>query len=214
MSSHSAAVGQPAGLRALQRFAVAAALTGFGAAGCTTSSTPPPSLASGRGPTVAFESVDGLPEDLFSKLVQELSVEAETRQVAVVSRQGPANYRVRGYAAAEVRRRQTAITWVWDVYDAEQRRTLRIAGAEPAVRGDRGWSAADDQTLRRMARKAIEQLSVFLANPDAVPAAPPPPTQPADDPAEVIAAGPAVPTAAPSRRPGASGLASHAALSD
>jgi len=136
--------------------AAAAALLGLAA--CTAAGQP--TLAPRA--TVAFESIDGLPEGLFRKLVHNLSEEAEARQLPVVTREGPAHYRVRGYAAAHVRGRRTSIAWVWDVYDAQERRALRIAGEEGAHNRGRGWAAADDKVLRRVAGAAMDGLDAFL----------------------------------------------------
>ena len=60
--------------------------------------------------------------------------------MAIVSREGAATYRVRGYLARAVDRGRTTIAWVWDVYDARQARALRITGEEvggrpAAIRG-------------------------------------------------------------------------------
>jgi hypothetical protein len=123
------------------------------------------------GPTVAFESIDGPPESIFRKLVQDLNDEATARQVAVVSRDAPAQFRVRGYVAALVeKRRRTVIAWVWDVYDADQRRAIRFTGEEPAGASGRGtWAAADDALLQRIAKSGIERLAAFLAMPAAQP---------------------------------------------
>ena len=85
-----------------------------------------------RGATVAFESIDGLPPGQFHELVQALNDEAQTRQLAVMSRESPSAYRVRGYLAAKVVKRETTISWVWDVFDA--RRPSRAAHHR---RGDR-----------------------------------------------------------------------------
>jgi len=151
---------------------VAAILFGLTAAGC--SSGPQPAALGLRGPTVAFESIDGPPESIFRKLVQNLSDEAASRQIAVVSRDGPAQYRIRGYFAAMVeKKRSTVIAWVWDIYDANQRRALRITGEEPAGTAGRGtWAAADDQVLRRIARAGMDRLAAFLAAPNFEPIAP------------------------------------------
>jgi hypothetical protein len=150
-----------------------AGLFGLGAAGCTTAPQGATPVAMVRGPTVAFESIDGPPESIFRKLVQDLNDEATTRQVAVVSRDAPAQYRVRGYVAALVeKRRRTVIAWVWDVYDGDQRRAIRITGEEPAGASGRGtWAAADDALLRRIAKSGIERLATFLATPPAQPPA-------------------------------------------
>lgn len=128
-----------------------------------------------HGPTVAFDSIDGPPESIFRQFVQDLNDEATSRQMAMVSRGGQAQYRVRGYMAALVnKRRATTIAWVLDVYDAEQNRAVRINGEEPAGSSGRGtWAAADERVLRRIAKNGMDQLAAFLAAPDATPAPPP-----------------------------------------
>jgi hypothetical protein len=150
-----------------------AGLVGLCAAGCSTAPQGPVAAVAVRGPTVAFESIDGPPESIFRKLVQDLNDEATARQVAVVSRDAPAQYRVRGYLAALVeKRRHTVIAWVWDVYDSEQRRAMRLTGEEPAGASGRGtWAAADDALLRRIAKSGIDRLAAFLAAPRAEPPA-------------------------------------------
>jgi hypothetical protein len=154
---------------------VAAIALGLSAAACTTDGQSTVATATPRGPTVAFESIDGPPESIFQKLVQNLSEEADARQIAVVSREGPAQYRVRGYVSAQTQGKRSTISWVWDVYDADQRRALRIAGEEPASFAGRGtWAIADDQVLRRIAHAGMDRLVAFLASPNAQPEASPP----------------------------------------
>jgi hypothetical protein len=142
----------------------------------------PAAYASVRGPTIAFESIDGPPESIFRKYVQDISDEANARQMAIVSREAPAQFRVRGYLAALVeKRRGTVIAWVWDIYDIDQRRALRLTGEEKTSGAGRGtWAAADDQLLRRIAKNGMDQLAAFLAAPDAPqsPPAAPAPTGP------------------------------------
>jgi hypothetical protein len=123
------------------------------------------------GATVAFESIDGPPPAVFRKLVDSLNNEAEARQIAVVSRSGPATYRVRGYVSALVADGKPSFAWVWDVYDADKRRALRISGEEPAAGRSRdAWAAADDQVLRGMARSGMERIAAFLGAPERAPA--------------------------------------------
>jgi hypothetical protein len=115
------------------------------------------------GTTIAFETIDGPPPEVFNRLVAALNDEASARRIAVVSRAGPAAYRVRGYLSALVEGNKTSFAWVWDLYDTEKRRALRLAGEEPAARaGQSGWAGADDQILRRMARDGMERLAAFL----------------------------------------------------
>jgi hypothetical protein len=146
---------------------VALAIVGcsFMAAGCTTSGQPAFPMAFG-GPglrTVAFESIDGPPEQLFRKLVAQLSQEANARQVAMVSRDQPAQFRVRGYVAAHVQGRTTTITWVWDVFAADRERAVRLAGEVPGALSERAWAAADDVVVARIAQDGMSRLAAFLA---------------------------------------------------
>jgi hypothetical protein len=137
------------------------------------------SAASPSGSTLAFESIDGPPPEVFRRLVANLNDEAGARQIAVVSRTGAATYRIRGYVSALVERNKTTFAWVWDVYDTDKRRTLRIAGEEPAVASRRhdAWSAADEQVLRHMARDGMDRIAGFLnSSSEPPPAAAPEPS--------------------------------------
>ena len=148
-------------------------LIGALASGCTTDNTTSNvSLVAntGVGPTIAFESIAGPPPGVFNKLVDDLSTEAQSRNLAIASREGAANYRVRGYLAAQVLRGRTHISWVWDVYDGDKLRTLRITGEEAGGRaGGDPWSVADDPMLRKIARTSMDQLAAFLSNPGMAP---------------------------------------------
>jgi len=149
--------------------AVAALLTAL-ASGCTTSNTSNASLTTSgaSGPTIAFESIDGPPVGIFNRLVDNLSSELQSRNLAIASREGAANYRVRGYLAAQVLRGRTHISWVWDVYDDDKLRALRITGEEAGGRGGGDpWSVADEPMLRRIARASMDRLAAYLGNPGA-----------------------------------------------
>ena len=179
------------------------------ASGCTTSNTSNASLSSASassaaGPTLAFESIDGPPVGVFNRLVDNLSSEAQTRQLAIASREGSANYRVRGYLAAQVIRGRTHISWVWDVYDDDKLRILRVTGEEAGGRaGGDPWSVADEGMLRRIARASMDRLAAHLGDPGA-------PAQP--DATTAIAASPEpLDAAKPRRRPARSATAPSAA---
>jgi hypothetical protein len=123
-----------------------------------------------RGATVAFDSLDGLPPGQFQKLVGNLNEEAQSRRLAVISREQTSAYRVRGYLAVKVTKRQTTVAWVWDVFDRNEQRVLRISGEETAkVRNRDAWAAADDAMLRRIAGTSMEQLAAFLTAPEVAP---------------------------------------------
>lgn len=148
-------------------------------AGCANEAAPVLMQTQLRGPTIAFESIDGPPLPIFQKLVAKLSAEAEQRQILVVSRAGQPAYRVRGYLAALLSQGRTHIGWVWDVYDAQKHRAFRIAGEEvfPGKRTD-AWALLDDAMLARIAATSMDRLTAFLAAPESAVAGLPPPAIP------------------------------------
>ncbi len=134
------------------------------------------------GPTIAFESIDGPPPQVFERMVSMLESESKLRSLSIVSREGAAAYRVRSYLAAEVSHGRTTIAWVWDVYDQNQQRALRLSGEEPAGKAGRdAWTAADDLVLRKIAQAGMSGLAGMINGtpaPDAPqPAQPPAPSK-------------------------------------
>src|SRR5512142_147361 len=148
---------------AVMLLAAATALGGCaGGGGAANSYAMAPSAGSGA--TVAFESIDGPPPQVFDRMVGVLDSESKLRSLSVVSREGTAAYRVRSYLSAQVVRGKTVIAWVWDVYDANQQRALRVSGEEPtSAKGGRDpWSAADDLVLRKIAQAGFSGLSNMI----------------------------------------------------
>jgi hypothetical protein len=149
--------------------------------GCVSDGGPAAVAQGPAGATIAFESIDGPPRPVFDKMVDSLKRAAARKQLAVVTREGAAAYRVRGYMAANVIKGRTHIDWVWDVYDVGRQRSLRITGDEATNRGLReAWAGADDATVGRIADTSIERLAAFVGG------APVAPSEP------VTASGPAV----------------------
>ncbi len=150
-----------------------AAACALALAACNPQDNPGAFAGQPRGASVAFESIDGPPPGQFRQLVQDLNNEAQTRRLAVISRESPSAYRVRGYLAAKVvGKRETTITWVWDVFDGDDRRALRIEGEETAKGVHRGWSAVDDEMTGRIARNSMDQLAAFLTSAEVAPGTP------------------------------------------
>jgi hypothetical protein len=162
--------------------AIACGLGGCASGGAVSGSF---AMASSGATTVAFESIDGPPPQVFDRMVGVLDSESKLRNLSIVSREGSASYRVRSYLAAEVSHGRTVIAWVWDVYDRDQQRALRLSGEEPAGKAGRdAWSAADDLVLRKIAQAGFSGLSGMING-----------TAPADEPPPVAAPdlrGPAV----------------------
>ena len=157
---------------------VASALGGCAGGGAASGGNPSGSYAmasTGGGPTVAFESIDGPPPQVFDRMVSVLDSESKLRNLSIISREGRASYRVRSYLSAQVVRGKTVIAWVWDVYDNNQQRALRLSGEEAAGKAGRdAWAAADDLVLRKIAQAGLTGLSGMVnGTPDAAPAAAP-----------------------------------------
>src|SRR5436190_10592666 len=150
------------------------AACGLGLTACTTTGSRP-----GPNATVAFESIDGPPPATFRKLVQKLNEEAEAKKVPIVSRENAAPYRIRGYVALGIEKKQkrTTVSWVWDVYDTDLKRSFRLSGEEVAgPAGRNGWDAASDEVLTRVARAGMERLAAYFQSPASV--APEPASEP------------------------------------
>jgi hypothetical protein len=148
-----------------------------GLGGCANGGAGGSFAMAGGGPTVAFESIDGPPPQVFDRMVDVLDSESKLRNLSIVSREGAASYRVRSYLSAQVSRGRAVIAWVWDVYDRDQQRALRLSGEEPAGKAGRDpWTAADDLVLRKIAQAGLSGLSGMING--TVPDAPPPPPAP------------------------------------
>jgi hypothetical protein len=171
--------------RIFVRAAIAATLLAACAlGGCASTGGGPASgafaMAGGGAATVAFESIDGPPPAVFDRMVSVLDTETKLRNLAIVSRENAATYRVRSYLSAQVVRGRTMIAWVWDVYDGSQQRAMRLSGEEPAGKvGRDAWAAADDMVLRKIAQAGLSGLSGMVNGapadaPTPAPAAPAP----------------------------------------
>lgn len=162
----------------LLRFFVRTVLIGCiasGVAACKQEGPANLSLQQPRGASVAFDTIDGLPQQQFQILVERLNDEAQSRRLAVVSREGSSAYRVRGALTATVKRGQTTIAWTWDVFDGANQPVLQIkgeeTGAEPTRKADEAWKVADNAMLQRIAQSSMDKLSAFLTSPEVVPSA-------------------------------------------
>jgi hypothetical protein len=141
------------------------ALGGIGA-GCSTGGQNMAAFAqqtSAGGQTLAFESIDGPPPAVFDRLVNALNSEAQGKPVLIVQRDGAAAYHVRTYLSAQVRNGRSVIAYVFDVYDRDAQRALRLSGEEAAGKAGRDvWAAADDQLLRRIAQAGLSGMATYL----------------------------------------------------
>jgi hypothetical protein len=151
----------PRAPRAVMAAVMLAIACGLG--GCASGGASGSFAMAGSGSTVAFESIDGPPQQVFDRMVDVLDSESKLRNLSIVSREGSASFRVRSYLAAQVNHGRATIAWVWDVYDRDQQRALRLSGEEPAGKAGRDpWTAADDLVLRKIAQAGLSGLSAMI----------------------------------------------------
>jgi hypothetical protein len=147
------------------------------AAACneTTTAERPPVMAPGV--PIAVESVSGAPDTVRGAFTTALSGEASARQVALVDPKTNPRYRVRGYLSAyPTEDGQTALAFVWDVFDAQKRRAQRVTGATVARANAGDWSGVDQTTITKAASASMDQIAQFLTTRDPADAAPAPAT--------------------------------------
>jgi hypothetical protein len=124
------------------------------------------SSGSPAGKPIAFESIEGAPAAVRSALVGELANAASARQVELVGNGAAARYRVRGYLTAEPGPDGgTSLAFVWDVFDAQQRRAQRVTGSSPIKTASKKnpWDGLDKEALARLAAKSMDEIASFLS---------------------------------------------------
>src|SRR3954470_124045 len=128
-------------------------------------------LASGGSPAgkpIAVESIEGVSPAMKTALTDQLASAATSRRVELVGT-GAARYRVRGYLSAEPSDGGgTQLAFVWDVFDAQKRRTKRVTGTSPIRSAS--LEGLDKETLRKLAADSMDELATFLSASASTPA--------------------------------------------
>ncbi|HWK87663.1 MAG TPA: hypothetical protein VNQ34_09185 [Xanthobacteraceae bacterium] len=156
--------------RRFSRAHFAAAFACLLLAACQTDDNMTTGAINGAPRAIAFDSIDGPPPEIFHRLVAQLSTQAETRNLPVVSRTNPAAWRVRLYLAAHTQKKQAAasssISWVGDVYDARLNRAYRVSGEEVLGTNRKDvWALADNAVLARIAANSLDAIMSGARNP-------------------------------------------------
>ena len=121
-------------------------------------------MTSPRAATVALVSLEGGPDALQARFRQALVSEAANREITV-SDEASARYLVRGYLSAYPTEAGTDLSYVYDVFDAGQRRRIRRVNdtiTVPAAGGD-AWGAVNDAVVTSLAARSADDLAVALA---------------------------------------------------
>lgn len=125
---------------------------------------PEPEAASPPDQIIAFEPVAGIPDDRSTVLAEELVTGAIDRGITVVPRDSDdVTLRLQGHFSAARAGSTTRLTYVWDIFDREERRVHRLRGTETVDAGlPDPWQAVTDEVLRRAARQSVTDLAGWL----------------------------------------------------
>ncbi len=128
---------------------------------------------SAPGVPIAVESIAGAPEKVAGTFTTAFASEAQSRQVELVGDSAKARYRVRGYLSANpTEDGNTALAFVWDVYDTQKKRAQRIQGASVGSgrAGGDPWDGVDQTTVSKAAAESMDAIAGFLVtNPASAP---------------------------------------------
>jgi hypothetical protein len=126
------------------------------------------SSGSPAGKPIAVESIEGVPATVKTALSDELASAATSRRVELVGTSAQARYRVRGYLSTETTADgATQLAFVWDVFDAQKRRTNRVTGTSPLQTAS--LDGLDKEALRKLAAESMDGLATFLSASAAAP---------------------------------------------
>jgi hypothetical protein len=161
-------------LATLAKLAFIFAVSGF-LAGCVESAGSPPPQAEAllrkdevkpRSASIALTSVSGVPEPVADRMKKAFAQEAAQREITLADANS-ADYLMRGYLNAAPTESGTAITVVFDVFDAAKKRALRLEDGliiKGASADSDPWSAVDVAAISNVAAKSAYSLAAFLAN--------------------------------------------------
>ena len=118
------------------------------------------------GVPIAVEAIEGPPAEVTGALSAALVQAAADRQVTLVDDKQAPRFRLKGYVTADqAADGKTELAYVWDVFDASNRRAQRVTGTvETAGDPANPWAQLDDKTLKRVAGKSMDGIADFLAN--------------------------------------------------
>ncbi|MGX5735116.1 hypothetical protein [Bosea thiooxidans] len=125
---------------------------------------------------VSVQSISGAPDDVTTNFAGLLNEAAAERRMEIVPGDKPARFRVKGYLTAQpTEDGQTALAFVWDVYDARQQRAQRVQGESLGKRGGGSdpWAGIDRTVVAKAASDSMDAIAGFLVTipPEAAPLA-------------------------------------------
>lgn len=116
-------------------------------------------------PKIAVAPIVGPPDKIQKGLKQALVTAGADRNLTLLHEGTPgAEYTLKGYVLAAPDRRNSKISYIWDVNDAAGKRVARVTGEETVARGTASdpWRGVDAVALRSIASKSTSQLAAEL----------------------------------------------------
>jgi hypothetical protein len=141
----------------------------FALAGCqenTTTAAARPRVDA-PGVPVSVQSISGAPDQVTTRFASMLGEAAAERKMEIVASNAPARFRVRGYLTAQpTEDGQTALAFVWDVYDEAKKRAQRVQGESLGKRGgaEDPWAGIDQTIVAKAASDSMDAIATFLVS--------------------------------------------------
>ena len=117
------------------------------------------------GVPVALVGVEGAPAALQAEVDNQVVTQASARRIELVSGAEQPRYRLRGYLTAyPTENGETALAFVWDVFDSAKQRAQRVStttlakgsGADP-------WAQIGESQIEKATSQSMNQVAAFLA---------------------------------------------------
>jgi hypothetical protein len=118
------------------------------------------------GVPVALVGVEGAPEALQAQVDREVLTQATARRIELVSGTEHPRYRLRGYLTAyPTEDGDTALAFVWDVFDQARMRAQRVS-TTTTTRGQDSdpWARIGETQITKATAQSMSQVASFLAN--------------------------------------------------
>lgn len=134
-------------------------------AGCQETTTAARPRVDAPGVPVSVQSISGAPDQVTARFAGLLGEAAAERKMEIVPGDKPARFRVRGYLTAQpTEDGQTALAFVWDVYDESKKRAQRVQGESLGRRsgGSDPWAGIDQTIVAKAASESADAIASFL----------------------------------------------------
>ena len=116
--------------------------------------------------TFAFDPFIGAPGNIADDLSRKIGSAARQENLTIVRRSDTkATYRVTGYLNAVGDNTGTVLVYVYDIYDAANRRVHRVTGQESSG-GSAGdpWAGISGSALQNVATRTVDSLKTWITS--------------------------------------------------